>query len=36
VNQHLREGVDHLHEGVQVIGFDWRYEYLNETAAAHG
>lgn len=25
-----------LLEGVQVIGFDWRYRYLNAAAAAHG
>jgi signal transduction histidine kinase len=36
MHQHLHDAIDHLHEGVQVIGFDWRYLYLNDTAAAHG
>jgi two-component system cell cycle sensor histidine kinase/response regulator CckA len=36
MNQHLRDAIDHLHEGVQVIGYDWRYLYLNERAASHG
>ena len=22
-------------EGCQIIGFDWRYRYLNDAAAAH-
>jgi signal transduction histidine kinase len=25
-----------LLEGVQIIGYDWKYLYLNQTAAAHG
>jgi two-component system, cell cycle sensor histidine kinase and response regulator CckA len=32
----LRISIDHLLEGVQVIGFDWRYLYLNQTAMTHG
>lgn len=35
MNQHLREAIDHLHEGVQVVDFDWRYVYVNATAARH-
>ena len=36
MHEHLRIAIDHLHEGVQVIGFDWRYLYVNDTAALHG
>jgi two-component system, cell cycle sensor histidine kinase and response regulator CckA len=32
----LRISIDHLLEGVQVIGFDWRYRYVNAHAAGHG
>jgi hypothetical protein len=32
----LKVSIEHLLEGVQVIGFDWTYLYLNETAARHG
>jgi two-component system cell cycle sensor histidine kinase/response regulator CckA len=32
----LRTSIDHLLEGVQVLGFDWTYLYVNETAAGHG
>lgn len=28
--------LDHMLEGCQVIGYDWRYLYINETAARHG
>ncbi|HKB94556.1 MAG TPA: PAS domain-containing protein, partial [Gaiellaceae bacterium] len=28
--------LDHLLEGCQIIGFDWRYLYLNDVAAKHG
>jgi PAS domain S-box-containing protein len=28
--------IDHLHEGIQVIGRDFTYLYLNEVAARHG
>jgi PAS domain S-box-containing protein len=27
---------DHMLEGCQIIGFDWRYRYTNDAAAAHG
>ena len=36
MNEHLRLAIDHLREGVQVISYDWRYLYVNETAALHG
>jgi hypothetical protein len=32
----LRQALDCLREGFQIIGFDWRYVYLNPAAAAHG
>jgi signal transduction histidine kinase/ActR/RegA family two-component response regulator len=32
----LRVSMEHLLEGVQLIGFDWRYQFVNETAAQHG
>jgi signal transduction histidine kinase/ActR/RegA family two-component response regulator len=32
----LRLPIDSLIEGVQVIGFDWAYRYVNATAAAQG
>ncbi|HXE79512.1 MAG TPA: ATP-binding protein [Vicinamibacterales bacterium] len=32
----LRVSLDHLLEGVQVVDREWRYVYLNATAAAHG
>lgn len=28
--------LDSLLEGCQIIGFDWRYLYLNDAAARHG
>lgn len=28
--------LDHLLEGCQVIGFDWKYLYVNDAAARHG
>ncbi|KPV54009.1 hypothetical protein SE17_06310 [Kouleothrix aurantiaca] len=28
--------IDSMLEGVQIIGFDWRYRYLNDGAVAHG
>lgn len=28
--------LDNMLEGAQIIGFDWRYLYINETAARHG
>lgn len=36
MNQHLRDAIDHLHEGVQIIAPDWTYLYVNETAAHQG
>jgi len=42
-NADLRAGEERFHgtldnmlEGAQLIGFDWRYMYVNETAARHG
>jgi len=32
----LRSTLDNLLEGYQIIGFDWRYLYINEAAARHG
>lgn len=32
----LQETFDSLREGVQIVSPDWRYLYLNETAARHG
>ena len=32
----LRFFADHLVEGVQIIGFDWTYRYVNESAARQG
>lgn len=31
-----RTTLDHLLQGFQIIGHDWRYIYLNPAAAAHG
>ncbi|MBK7582103.1 MAG: PAS domain-containing protein [Myxococcales bacterium] len=31
-----RAGLDDLLEGCQIIGFDWRFLYLNDSAAAQG
>jgi len=36
VEHRLRVSLDHLLEGVQIVDRDWRYVYLNATAAAHG
>ena len=36
MNEYLRVSIDHLLEGVQVVGTDWRYLYVNDTAARHG
>lgn len=30
-----RSTLDHMLEGCQIIGFDWRYIYLNKSAEAH-
>jgi PAS domain S-box-containing protein len=32
----FRNTLDNLLEGCQIIGFDWRYHYINAAAAAHG
>jgi len=32
----VRSTLDSLRVGFQVIGFDWRYVYVNPAAAAHG
>ena len=34
-NQRFQLPLDHLLEGCQVMGFDWRYLYLNRTAEIH-
>jgi PAS domain S-box-containing protein len=34
--QRLRATLDDLIEGVQIIGFDWRYHYINAAAATQG
>jgi two-component system, cell cycle sensor histidine kinase and response regulator CckA len=28
--------LDNMREGLQILGFDWRYLYVNEAAAQHG
>jgi len=32
----LRFVLDNMIEGIQIIGYDWRYLYLNNTAVSHG
>jgi PAS domain S-box-containing protein len=32
----LRETLDNMLEGCQIVGYDWRYLYVNDAAAAHG
>src|SRR4030042_4419667 len=32
----LRETLDNMLEGCQIIGYDWRYLYVNDAAAAPG
>ncbi|MDX1377439.1 MAG: diguanylate cyclase [Anaerolineales bacterium] len=34
--QRYRNALDHLMEGAQIIGYDWRYLYSNEVAAVQG
>ncbi len=34
--ERYRTTLDSMLEGCQIIGFDWKYLYLNETAARHG
>ncbi len=36
LDHRLRLSLDSLLEGCQIIGFDWTYLYLNDTAARHG
>ncbi len=31
-----RNALDNMMEGCQIIGFDWRYRYINDAAAGHG
>ena len=33
--ERFRHALDHLLEGCQIIGFDWKYLYLNQTAEIH-
>ncbi len=32
----FRQTLDDMQEGCQIIGFDWRYLYVNNSAARHG
>jgi PAS domain S-box-containing protein len=32
----VRRALDCLQEGFQILGFDWRYLYVNPAAARHG
>ena len=32
----VRRALECLHEGFQIIGFDWRFVYVNPAAARHG
>lgn len=34
--ERLRHTLDSMMEGVQVIGFDYRYEYVNDSVTRHG
>jgi PAS domain S-box-containing protein len=34
--KHFRETLDNMLEGCQIIGYDWRYLYVNGAAAEHG
>ncbi|HZE87586.1 MAG TPA: PAS domain-containing protein, partial [Methylomirabilota bacterium] len=36
VNSNLAKTLDHALEGFQIISFDWRYLYVNETVAKQG
>ena len=35
-DKRLRQTLDHMLEGIQIIGFDWRYIYVNDAMAKHG
>ena len=32
----LRGAIDAIDQGFQIVGFDWRYQYMNAAAARHG
>ncbi len=34
--EQFRNSMDNMLEGVQIIGFDWRYIYVNNSMAKHG
>jgi two-component system cell cycle sensor histidine kinase/response regulator CckA len=34
--KYFRETLDNMMEGYQIIGYDWRYLYVNDAATAHG
>ena len=34
--ERAKKSMDSLIEGCQIIGYDWRYVYLNDSAAQHG
>ncbi len=34
--ERYRQTIDNMMEGLQIIGFDWRYLYVNDSAAGHG
>ncbi|MGC4100545.1 PAS domain S-box protein [Ferruginibacter sp.] len=34
--EQFRQSMDNMLEGVQIIDFDWRYIYVNESMAKHG
>ena len=34
--ERYRQTLDHMMEGCQIIGFDWRYLYVNDAVAAQG
>jgi PAS domain S-box-containing protein len=35
LNRRYRDTLDHMMEGCQIIGFDWRYLYINRSALVH-
>ncbi|MBS1510962.1 MAG: PAS domain S-box protein [Bacteroidetes bacterium] len=34
--EQYRNTLDHMLEGAQIIGFDWRYKYINDAASQQG
>lgn len=36
IGDYFKNILDHLLEGCQIIGFDWRYLYVNDAVARHG